>query len=291
MKNAKSVYLNGQFIAPEQATISVFDRGFIFGDAVYEVIPVYGKRPFRLSQHLRRLDINLRAVKINNPLSETDWSEMLHRLIAENDSDDQSLYIQISRGVAPRDHAFPDDHTTPTVFAFGQPLKTPPVSLLEKGVSAITQQDIRWQRCDIKSTALLANVLLRQVAVEQNATEAILLRDGHITEGAASNVIIVDKDNVITTPPKNNLILPGITRDLILELARQHQMPAAERPLMESELSTAKEIWLSSSTKEILPVCKVNDQIVGNGKPGPIFKKMVQHYQDYKQSFRKGNVE
>lgn len=291
MKNVKSVYLNGQFMAPEQATISVFDRGFIFGDAVYEVIPVYGKRPFRLPQHLRRLDINLRAVKINNPLSEAAWSKMLHRLIAENDSEDQSLYIQISRGVAPRDHAFPDDHTTPTVFAFSQPLKTPPISLLEKGVSAITQQDIRWQRCDIKSTALLANVLLRQAAVEQDATEAILLRDGHITEGAASNVIIVDKDNVIATPPKDNLILPGVTRDLILELARQQQMPVTERPLMESELASAKEIWLSSSTKEILPVCKVNDQVIGTGKPGPVFKAMIQHYRNYKQSFREGHVE
>ncbi|HEX19677.1 MAG TPA: D-amino acid aminotransferase [Acidiferrobacteraceae bacterium] len=291
MKNVSSVYLNGQFIAPEQATISVFDRGFIFGDAVYEVIPVYGKKPFRLPQHLQRLGINLRAVAINNPLSETAWSKMLCQLIAENDSDEQSLYIQISRGVAPRDHAFPEDHITPTVFAFSQPLKTPPMSLLEKGVNVITQQDIRWQRCDIKSTALLANVLLRQAAVEQDATEAILLRDGHITEGAASNVIIVDKDNVIATPPRNNLILPGVTRDLILELARQHQMPAKERSILESELATAKEIWLSSSTKEILPVCKVNDQIVGTGKPGPVFKEMLQHYQDYKQTFREGYVE
>lgn len=291
MSNAGSVYLNGQFVAAEQATVSVFDRGFIFGDAVYEVIPVYGRKPFRLAQHLKRLDTNLQAVAIQNPVSDEQWQDILQRIITGVESEEQSLYIQITRGVAPRDHAFPPDQIEPTVLAFGQPLKPVAQELLDNGTEAITTDDIRWQRCDIKSTALLANVLLRQAAVEQNAAEAILMRDGFITEGAASNVIIVDEGGTIATPPKSHLILPGVTRDLVLQLAQQHNLPMAERPLQASEINSAREIWLSSSTKEILPVTRVDGKAIGDGKPGPVFQAMYRHYQDYKQAFREGHAD
>lgn len=291
MNNITSVYLNGEFKAPDQAKVSVFDRGFVFGDAIYEVIPVYGKRPFRLPQHLARLGRNLNMVGIPMPLSEAKWSEVLRHLIDDNPAEDQSLYIQISRGVAARDHAFPNGNITPTVVAFSQSLAAVKPELLEHGVTAVTEEDIRWQRCDIKTTALLANVLLRQAAVERGAVEAILVRNDHITEGAASNVIMVDKDNTIITPPKDELILPGITRDLVMQLAAEHDLPHAERAITKGELAQMRELWLTSSTKEILPVTTLDGNKIGNGKPGPVFYDMYKRYQDYKQSFRQGEVE
>ncbi|MFV1996589.1 MAG: D-amino-acid transaminase [Acidiferrobacterales bacterium] len=287
MKN--NVYLNGKFVAADKASVSVFDRGFIFGDGIYEVIPVYGSRPFRLPQHLQRLQSNLDSVRIANPHSTSEWSDIITTLIKEIDASDQVFYIQITRGVAPRDHAFPKN-TKPTVFAFSKALGYPGEAELTNGVSAITTADIRWRRCDIKSIALLGNVILRQQAVEQGAAEAILLHDNHVTEGAASNIFVV-KDNTLYTPPKNEQILPGITRDLVVELANANNINCKEVSVSVDLLRDADEVWLTSSTKEVLPIVRIDSVAVGNGSPGPMHKQMTGLYRSYKEDFRNGKVQ
>ena len=210
--------------------------------------------------------------------------KIINKLIAATDSQDQSVYLHVTRGVASRDHQFPDD-AHPTVFIMSNVLHPVDSKLLEKGISAVTLDDIRWQHCNIKAIALLPNILLRQQAVDKDAKEAILIRDGNMTEGAASNVFIV-KDGVIKTPPKDNKLLPGITRDLVVELAHSHKMAIEETTISETEFLDADEIWLTSSTKEILPVTQINAQQVGNGKPGAVWRDMFQKYQDYKQTLR-----
>lgn len=280
------VYLNGKFLPVEEAYVSVLDRGFVFGDGVYEVIPVYGGHLFRLAQHLERLDQSLAGVRITAPLSGAQWRDVLEDLIKKNGGGDQSLYLQITRGVAPRDHAFPKN-TIPTVFALTSPLNAIPAAMLEQGVIAVTLEDIRWKNCHIKSINLLPNVLLRQQAIDLGALEAVLVRDGNITEGAASNIFTV-KDGVILTPPKGPLLLPGITRDLILELAAQHGMAHREATITQAEFLAADEIWLSSSAREVLPITVLNGQPVGSGKPGAIWKRMFALYQAFKQNIRQG---
>lgn len=279
----KQVFLNGEYLPISEAKISVLDRGFIFGDGIYEVIPAYGNKPFRLGEHFARLNNSLSAVRIDNPYTEKQWSEIFSRLLAGGDVD-QSIYLHITRGVAPRDHGFPPE-TSPTVFVMCSPLVTVASNLLENGIAAITLDDIRWQYCRIKSIALLPNILLRQEALDKDATEAILIRDGYMTEGSASNMFIV-KNGVIKTPPHSDQLLPGITRDLILELAHQHNMACEETSISEQELLDADEVWLSSSTKEVLAITKLNQQAVGNGKPGPVWKTMYQHYQACKKQLR-----
>lgn len=280
------VYLNGKVLPIEEAFVPVLDRGFIFGDGVYEVIPVYGARLFRLAQHLDRLDQSLAGVRISSPLSRNQWQEILVALIEKNGDGDQSLYLQITRGVAPRDHAFPKN-TKPTVFVMSTPLAPIPSAMLEQGVIAITLDDIRWKNCHIKSINLLPNVLLRQEAIDAGAMEAILVRDGQITEGTASNVFMI-KDGVIITPPKGPLLLPGITRDLILELAAQNVIPYRERPITETEFRAADELWLSSSIREVLPITLLNGQPVNASKPGPLWQRMFTLYQTFKQKIRQG---
>lgn len=275
------VYLNGKFLPEEQACIPVLDRGFIFGDGVYEVIPVYGGKLFRLDEHLQRLKSNFDAVRIPNPLSDADWLEVLHTLVEKNQGGDLSLYLQVTRGSAPRDHALPEN-PTPSVFAMTSPLKPVPDDIRQNGIAAITLDDIRWQHCHIKSISLLANVLLRQAALDQDAAESILIRDGFATEGAASNLFAVI-DGVLTTPPKGPRLLPGITRDLILELAARHDIPHAEKDISRDDLINAAEIWLSSSTKEILAVTSLDGKAVGDGKPGPVYNHMLDLFQDYKR--------
>lgn len=277
------VYLNGEFIAEEQAVVSVFDRGFLFGDGIYEVIPAYGSHLFRLSEHIARLERSLQAVSITNPYSNERWQEIISHVVAVNEGLDQSIYLQITRGVAERNHRFPAN-TQPSVFAFSRALK--PLSDDElKHTSVVTCADNRWQRCDIKAISLLPNVLLRQQAVDVGATEAILIRDGKITEGAASNIFIV-KDDILITPPKSNFLLPGVTRDLVVELADIHNISCQQRDVSVPELEAADEIWLSSSTKEILPVRKLNDMEIGETCPGPMWHKMRQHFDDYKAEIR-----
>lgn len=281
-------YLNGTFLPINEARISPLDRGFIFGDGIYEVIPAYGGKLFRLDEHLKRLDDNLAAVKIKQPLSSIAWQSVLNEMVARNqpiNGDEQSIYLQVTRGVAERDHGFPDSHIEPTLFIMSSPLKPLPASIAEHGVAAITHEDIRWKNCHIKNTSLLGNILLRQHAYDEDAVEAILIRDGEVTEGAASNLFALI-DDVLITPPKGPLLLPGITRDLILELAQQYNIPTCETFITPVQLINAEEIWLTSSTKEILPVTTLDGAAVGSGKPGKLWQQMRQHYQAYKQQLR-----
>lgn len=278
-------YLNGKFMPLDEARISPLDRGFLFADGVYEVIPAYRGKLFRFAEHLDRLDASLAAIKLPNPLARTDWTTLFNSLIEQNGSGNIYIYLQITRGAAAkRDHAFPVPPVAPTIFAMTGQIATPAADMPDTttGVAAITLDDIRWSRCDIKSVALLANVLMRQQAVSEGASEAILIRDGFATEGSASNFFIV-KRGVIVTPPKSHLILPGITRDLLVELAREHGMPVEEKEVTEVELKSAEELWISSSTREVVPVTRLNGHPVNSGKPGPVWKQMARHYVDFKR--------
>ncbi len=281
-------YLNGEFIPTSEARISPLDRGFIFGDGIYEVIPAYGAKLFRLDEHLQRLNDNLDAVQIKQPLTLSEWKQMLNEVVSKNRTThgvEQSIYLQVTRGVAERDHGFPGSNVEPTLFVMSSVLKPLPATIAEKGVAAVTREDNRWKNCHIKSTSLLGNILLRQQAYDDGAAEAILIRDGKVTEGAASNFFIVI-DGELLTPPKGPLLLPGITRDLILELAQQHGISACEATITPQQLKCADEVWLSSSTKEILPVTSLDGNAVGSGIPGKVWQQMIQYYQQYKQKLR-----
>lgn len=286
---ADPVYLNGRFQPLAEANISPLDRGFLYGDGVYEVIPVYSRRPFRLDEHLARLQATLAGIHLSNPLTLTGWREVVLQLIEYAPWDDQSIYLQVTRGADnKRDHAFPPASVPPTAFAFASPLLTTPADVRARGVAAITVPDLRWSRCDLKVISLLANVLARQQAVDQGCAEALLIRDGFMKEGAASNIFIV-KDGLLIAPPKTQLMLPGITYDVILELAQQHQQPLEVREISETELRAADEVWMTSSTKEVLAITTLDGEAVGNGKPGPVGERMWQWYQDFKNTImRKG---
>jgi D-alanine transaminase len=274
------VYLNNRFLPLEQAQVSVLDRGFIFGDGVYEVIPVYSGHAFRLQEHLARLQRSLECVRLQNPYTLVQWQELVRELIAHNAPQDQSIYIHVTRGAAPRDHAFPAN-TAPTVFMLSSALVTPPAVQIENGVAAVSARDIRWDRCDIKAIALLPNVLLRQQAIDAGAVETVLFRNGILTEGAASNIFAVER-GVILAPPKDHHMLPGITYDLVLELAAAHGVTAEIGHFDEARIHAADELWLTSSTKEVLAIVMLDGKPVADGKPGPMHRKMYGWYQDYK---------
>lgn len=273
-------YLNGQFLPIEEAQISTQDRGFLFGDGVYEVIPVYAKQLFEFEAHYHRLENSLKATAIANPLSESEWRNILDELIAKHPWQDQFIYLQVTRGVQmQRDH-LPVDCLEPTLYAYTNPLKPVSDVIKQKGIKAITLEDIRWLRCDIKAITLLPNVMMKLAAKNQNADDAILIgRDGKANEGTASNLFIV-KDGALYTPPKTHKILPGITREVIEKIAHRHHIPVYEQDLTEQDLKTADEIWLSSSTKEALPVCQLNGQPVGSGKPGDVWLNMQHYFED-----------
>jgi D-alanine transaminase len=280
-----TIYLNGAFMPIAEAKVSVLDRGFIFGDGVYEVIPVYSRRPFRLPEHLRRLQHSLDGIRLANPHDDKEWTRIIGELIARNAAlgEDQYLYLHITRGVAKRDHAFPNPPVAPTVFAMTSPLPTPPAALLESGIACITAPDNRWLRCDIKSIALLPNVLLRQMAVDAGCAETILIRDdSFMTEGAASNIFVV-QDGKLLAPPKDNLMLPGITYDVVLEIAAANGIPCEVRRVLKEEVFNADELLLTSSTKEVLAITTLDGKPVGNGKPGPMFARLHRLYQDFKR--------
>ncbi|NOZ36773.1 MAG: D-amino acid aminotransferase [Gammaproteobacteria bacterium] len=282
-------YLNGSYQPLDQAKVSVLDRGFIFGDGVYEVIPAYAGHLFRLQQHLQRLDNSLKAIKLANPLSNSEWQNMLQQLVEKNqdqNNGDQSIYLQLTRGVAKRDHSFPEN-TPATVFAMSNPLLAADMEKIQTGISAITLDDIRWRYCNVKTIALLPNILLKQEATEKHASEAILVREGQVSEGSASNLFIVSK-GVIKTPAKSEQLLPGVTRDLIVELAQKNGLACEETSISEAELLSADEVWLSSSTKEIIPVTRLNEKTIGTGTAGPLWQKMITIYQAYKQQLRTG---
>jgi D-alanine transaminase len=274
------IYLNGEFMPIETAVIPVLDRGFIFGDGVYEVIPVYSRQPFRLGEHLSRLQTSLDSIRLHNPRTDAEWRTLINRIVELNETEDQSIYLQVTRGVAKRDHAFPKS-VKPTVFIMSSPLLPPTADQLHTGVAAITAVDNRWLRCDVKGTALLPNVLLRQLAADAGCAETLLLREGMLTEGAASNVFVVNQ-GVLLAPPKSNLMLPGITYEVVLELAQANDVPFDVRNISESELLRAEEIWITSSSREILPVTTLNGVAVGSGRPGPVFRRMRELYQDHK---------
>ena len=276
-----TVFLNGKLLPIEQATVSVLDRGFVFGDGVYELVPVYSRVPFRLEEHLVRLERSLGEAKIRNPYSRAQWRSHIYQLIDAQAFDDQGVYFQVTRGVAKRDHAFPKS-LEPTVFMMSNPLTNPPQAQVEKGGSAVSAQDNRWLRCDIKSISLIGNCLLRQLSAAEGFAETILFRDGKLTEASACNVFIV-KRGVIQSPPKSNLILPGITYDVVTELARANNMPLEFRDVTEAEVRAADEVWVSSSSKEVFPIVELDGKGIGDGKPGPHFKRMYQLYQDFKR--------
>ncbi len=286
---ADPVFLNGRFLPLAEAGISPLDRGFLYGDGVYEVIPVYSRRTFRIDEHLKRLQATLDGIQLTNPLTSAAWKTVILKLVESAPWEDQSIYLQVTRGADDkRDHAFPPTSVTPTAFAFASPLVTTSAEVRAKGVAAITVPDLRWSRCDLKVVSLLANVLARQQAVEQGCAEALLIRDGLMKEGAASNIFIV-KDGVLIAPPKTHLMLPGITYDVILELAETHWQAHEVREISEAELRAADEVWMTSSTKEILAITRLDGQPVGTGQPGPYGEQMWQWYQDFKNTvMRKG---
>lgn len=280
-------FLNGAFLPLAEARVPALDRGFLFGDGAYEVVPVYSRRPFRLDQHLRRLGDTLDAIRLPNPHSAAQWSVLVDEIVARNPDADQSVYLQVTRGCGEgRNHAFPAT-TRPTVFLMSEALVTAPAEQLEKGVAAVSAADFRWLRCDLKSTSLLANCLLRQLAVDAGCAETVLFRDGFLTEGAASNIVVV-RGGTLLAPPKSHLMLPGVTCDVVLELAAAHGLPHAVRPIAEDEVRGADEVWMTSSTKEILAITMLDGQPVGDGQPGPVGRQMYAWYQAFKNTVMRG---
>jgi len=282
----QQVYLNGRYMDEREACIPVLDRGFMFGDGVYEVIPVYGGRVFRQKEHLERLQRSLDAVEIHCP--ECDLAQIFARLIASNlGQADGSIYLQITRGVMhKREHVF-NDQLTPTVLAMCRSHDFTEQSRDTPGIQAITLEDNRWADCFIKSTNLLPNVLNKQHALNAGAGEAILIRNGQALEGTASNLFVVKQD-IVRTPPKSRFMLGGITREVIIELCRENKMVLQEKPVSEDELHDADEIWMTSSTREIMPVTMLNRHKVGKGIPGPQWLRMIELYQAFKQKVMRG---
>jgi D-alanine transaminase len=279
-------HFNGELLPIERIAISPLDRGFIFGDGVYEVIPVYDGAMLRGREHFERLQRSMDEIRLANPHTTDEWLAVTQQLLAHHPGN-QSVYIQVTRGAPQkRDHVMPKD-LKPTVFMMAQPLASPSKEAIENGVACITHEDFRWAKCHIKSTSLLGNILARQLSADVGATETILLRDGMLTEASSSNVFVV-KAGVVAAPPQDNLILLGITYDLVTRLAAEGAVRLEIRPITEAELRAADEIWLSSSTKEVLAVTTLDGRPVGSGKPGPAFRRMHALYQDYKSHLRQG---
>lgn len=285
------VFLNGSFMPLEEAHISPLDRGFLFGDGVYEVIPVYAGKLFRGSQHLDRLQASLDGIRLANPHSKAEWIDILQDLISRQPHENHSIYLQVTRGADnKREHQFPKKAIQPTVFIMSTELSSDPVATSHAGVCTILQPDNRWQNCNIKAITLLANILLRQQATDQGCAETLLLRDNNVIEGAASNVFVV-KDGTISTPNKSQQMLTGITRDLVLEIAESQDIPTIEADIPVEQLLQADEVWISSSTKEVLPVIRIDDQPVGNGEPGPMWQQIITYYADYKKRLVAGEID
>ncbi len=286
------VYLNGRYLPVEEATISVMDRGFLFGDGVYEVIPVFGNKLLRFDEHLTRLQNSLNRISLSNPFDNNEWKTIFSNLLEKNSGEDRAIYLQISRGAyARRDlstRAHGKTQYSPTIFVMVLQVKPPNIEVLSAGISAITVDDFRWSACDIKSTSLVANVMLKQQAGDANVEDAILIRNGVVTEGTASNVFLV-KQGVLITPPTGSQLLPGITRDLVIEIAESNAIVVEQREIKEAELYSADEIWMTSSTREIAPVINLNGKSVGSGVAGNMWKRVMDLYQQYKLLLRSSN--
>ena len=273
-------YLNGAYLPLNEAKVSPFDRAFLFGDAVYEVVPIYGSRLFRLRQHLDRLNRSLAGIRMPPAMSHGDWAHVCQELISRNAADQGHLYMQVSRGAEfGRNHAWPEG-LKPTLFAYCTELDPLPDALLENGVAAVTATETRWARRDIKATALLANILLKKLAADAGAFETIMLENGELTEGSSTTVHVV-KNGVIHTPPNSHHILPGTTRDVVTELADLLSVRNSSAAVSESALRGADEIWLAFSTRGVLPVTKLDGEPVGSGVPGPLFKRIHIAFTNY----------
>jgi D-alanine transaminase len=273
-------YLNGAYLPLSEAKVSPFDRAFLFGDAVYEVVPLYGSRLFRLRQHLDRLNRSLAGIRMPPAMSHGDWAHVCQELISRNAADQGHLYMQVSRGAEfGRNHAWPEG-LKPTLFAYCTELDPLPDALLEHGVAAVTATETRWARRDIKATALLANILLKKLAADAGAFETIMLENGELTEGSSTTVHVV-KNGVIHTPPNSHHILPGTTRDVVTELADLLSVRNLSTAVSESALRSADEIWLAFSTRGVLPVTKLDGAPVGSGVPGPLFKRIHIAFANY----------
>lgn len=277
MSTEQTVYLNGSFVPITEAKVSVLDRGFIFGDGIYEVVPSYGGRLFRWDEHLARLKRSLAKVRISNPLDDAGWTQLVNEMVRRHSWSDQFIYLQITRGVARRDHAFPAN-VSPTVFAMSSEFVPVPAAQRTQGVAAISIADERWLHCDIKSTSLLGNVLARQAAVDAGALEVVMFRDGMLTEGSASNWWVV-RNGTVAGPPRDNLILEGIRVGLMSELCAAERLPLDVRRIAREEVFAADELLISSATKELLPVTKLDGKPVGSGKPGPVYARLFAAYQ------------
>ena len=285
-------YLNGAYTLLPDAKVSVMDRGFIFGDGIYEVVPVYGGCPFRFAQHMARLERSLAELRIPNPHTRAQWQAIATKLIASYaestgakvEDTDQMVYFQVTRGVALRDHAMVQG-LTPTVFALSNAMQLPSAAQRRDGVRCVTAEDFRWQKAHIKSTSLLGAVLARQISVDAGATETILFRDGFLSEAAASNVWVV-QNGVLMGPPKDHLVLEGIRYALLEEICQAQGIPMALRRISQAEVLAADEVLLSSATKEVLPVTRIDDQPVGTGLPGPIYAQLYAAYQTAKAHAR-----
>jgi D-alanine transaminase len=277
-------YLNGEYTPLRDAKVSVLDRGFVFGDGIYEVVPVYGGRLFRFDEHMARLDRSLDKVRIANPHTQEEWLDRCRRLVASLSVPDQVVYLQVTRGVAPRDHVMPAG-VEPTVFMMTSPMKQPSAEQRHRGVACVTARDFRWERGDIKSISLLGNVLARQIAADHGAVETIMFRDGFLTEAAASNVWVVHEGAVLG-PPKSEHVLEGIRYELMRELCDETGLAFNLRPIPEGEVLAADELMLSSATKEVLAVTALDGVSVGHGvgrgKPGPVYARLFAAYQQAK---------
>ena len=285
-------YLNGEFTQLQNAKISVMDRGFIFGDGIYEVVPVYGGQPFRFAQHIARLERSLAELRITNPMSRAEWAAIASKLIADyaqstgadGQNGDQMIYIQVSRGVAMRDHVMPEN-ITPTVFVMSNKMSVPSEAVRQQGVVCVTADDFRWEKAHIKSTSLLGAVFSRQISFDAGATETVMFRDGYLSEAAASNVWVVKNGKLLGTP-KDNLVLEGIRYGLIEKLCQQQGIGFELRRISRAEVLQADELLLSSASKEVLAITTLDGQPVGNGRPGPVGERLYTGYQLAKQASR-----
>lgn len=274
--NDSIVYLNGEYLRLSDAKISVLDRGFIFGDGVYDVVPAYSGRVFRMDEHLARLQRSLESISIAVDLQKEDWESLVNEMLHTSNLSDCMVYIQVTRGVAKREHAFPKN-ITPTIFCMVAPFERPTETERTIGLTAVSIPDVRWLRCEIKSISLLGNVLAKQAAIDAGVNEVLQFRDGYLTEGASNNAWVVI-DNTLLAPPKNNLILEGIRYGLMQELAAQSGIKFESRPITEDEVNNADEIMVTSATREILPITQLNGKPVGTGQPGPVYKQLRSNY-------------
>ena len=282
------VYLNGEYVRLGDAKVSVLDRGFIFGDGVYEVVPVYGGKPFRMEHHLARLFRSLTAIHIESPLQREDFERIVSELISLFGPGNCIVYLQITRGVAKRDHAYTKG-VEPTIFAMVSPFNRPDARFREQGLTTIGIPDQRWYRCDIKAISLLGNLMARQVAVEAGVDDVLQFREGYLTEASAANIWVV-KDGVLLAPPLNNLILEGIRYNLMEELASACGIPFEARPIREEEVDVADELMLTSATKEVLPITRYNGKPVGAGVPGPVYARLRAAYDDVVAALTRENT-